>query len=65
MRQLPWQRNLSQDSLNLFAIWFLVGLLKVEPRLVYRSLRVVIGLNSLAIFIYSAVSLPGNIEDLA
>jgi hypothetical protein len=49
----------------LFALRFLIRLRQIQPRLVHRALRIVVGLHRLAIFIHRAVPLPRHIEYLA
>src|SRR5579862_8685555 len=64
---LPSTRNFfDRKSLNpRSALLALVGLLNVAPRFVFGALGVVVGLKRLAILVHSALTLPGNVEDLA
>src|SRR6476659_6458567 len=58
--KLALLRAVSATTLRRF-IW----LLQISPRLVLRALRIVVGLNGLAVFVSRALALAGGIENLA
>src|SRR6266700_2822412 len=47
------------------ALWLFVCLLQISTRLVERSLSIVVGLNSLPVFVRSALALASDVKDLA
>src|SRR5271170_6135092 len=59
-----WTKAQYQKPPALLRIRLLIRLLQIQPGLIDRTLRIVIGLHSLAILIHRAIALPRHIKNL-
>src|SRR5712692_10886618 len=61
----PETGNRKQETRLLSALLLLEGFLQIFPSFILRTLRIVVGLQSLAVLVGSALPLSGDVEDLA